>query len=322
MNVIVVGAGIGGLSCATALQSAGHNVVVVEKSRGSSGRMSTRRTEQTQWDHGAQYFTARDRRFKSEVHRWVNAAAAATWPIDIAVIGEAETHTKEANLLRYVGTPSMTSPAKLLSKFLTLKLQHTVVSIRKKDSGWVVTTLEQGEMETLFDAVVLAIPAHQASPLLSLIDHPFARQTAGVKMFGSWTLMLGYKESQKMAFDAAFVNKDPLRWVARDSSKPGRKSDIETWVLQASSEWSERYIDAKPEDITPILLAAFRGLGASDPDECIAHRWRYADTQNPLKDAFLWDDQSKVGICGDWINGGKVEGAWLSGLYLAEKICS
>jgi predicted NAD/FAD-dependent oxidoreductase len=175
-------------------------------------------------------------------------------------------------------------------------------------------------MKTAFDALVLAIPAPQATPLLATLDHPFALHTACVKMVGSWTLMLAYQKNQAIGFDAAFVNQGPLRWVARDSSKPGRKSDHETWVLQASAAWSERHIEATSSDVIPELLAAFRDLGGAEPDECSAHRWRYADTSTPLMDRFFWDDHSKLGICGDWINGGKVEGAWLSGLNLSASI--
>lgn len=320
MNVIVVGAGIAGLSCARSLQSAGHTVVIVDKSRGPSGRMSTRRADHSQWDHGAQYFTARDPRFKAEVFRWIQGDAVAPWPIDIAVIGEAAAHVQEAGLVRYVGTPRMTSPGKWLSESLTLELQHTVISVRMTGSKWLVTTLEQGDMGTLFDVLVLAIPAPQATPLLTPLDHPFAEQTASVKMVGSWTLMLRYQQRQNIGFDAAFINQGPLRWIARDSSKPGRNADNETWVLQASATWSERYIEATPTAVIPELLAAFKDLGGTDPQECIAHRWRYADIPTPLTEACFWDDSSKLGICGDWINGGKVEGAWLSGLNLSETI--
>ncbi|MFY9458131.1 MAG: FAD-dependent oxidoreductase, partial [Aquabacterium commune] len=55
--VAVVGAGLAGLSCAQALRSAGLQVTVLDKSRGVAGRMSTRRGEGWQADHGAQYFT-------------------------------------------------------------------------------------------------------------------------------------------------------------------------------------------------------------------------------------------------------------------------
>ena len=69
--VAVIGAGLAGLSCAQALLQAGHTVHVFDKSRGPSGRMSTRRAEDQsgpwQCDHGAQYFTARDAAFRSEV---------------------------------------------------------------------------------------------------------------------------------------------------------------------------------------------------------------------------------------------------------------
>jgi len=34
----------------------------------------------------------------------------------------------------------------------------------------------------------------------------------------------------------------------------------------------------------------------------------------------VWEAQAGLGLCGDWLNGGKVEGAWLSGQSLAEQI--
>ena len=62
-HVAVVGAGMAGIACARTLVQAGCQVTLIEKSRGFGGRMSTRRTEFGGFDHGAQYFTARDSRF-------------------------------------------------------------------------------------------------------------------------------------------------------------------------------------------------------------------------------------------------------------------
>lgn len=45
LPIAVIGAGLAGLSCAQALLQAGHAVHVFDKSRGPSGRMSTRRAE-------------------------------------------------------------------------------------------------------------------------------------------------------------------------------------------------------------------------------------------------------------------------------------
>ena len=321
MNVIVVGAGIAGLSCATVLKAAGHQVTIYEKSRGPSGRMSTRRTEKWQCDHGAQYFTARDPIFQAEVKRWESAGKAAPWSAQIAVLGDAEKHTHDSQLVRYVGTPRMTSPAKWLSESLDLRLEHTISSVILNDSGWRVKTKEHGLLDDDLDAIVIAVPAPQAIPLLRDINHPYAEFVQTVNMVGSWTLMLQYSHKLDIEFDAAFVNYGPLRWVARDSSKPGRKG-TETWVLQASAAWSDEHLEAHADEVIPKLLEAFIDLGGSQPDSCVAHRWRYADTLPAMNDQFLWDKSQKLGVCGDWINGGKVEGAWLSGFLLAQSIIS
>lgn len=319
MNVIVVGAGIAGLSCATALQANGHSVTIFDKSRGPAGRMSTRRTEIGQWDHGAQYFTARDPRFQKELARWHSAGTVAPWRPRLIVIGDQLEHTLDGNLVRYVGTPRMTSPAKWLSESLSLKLGLIISSLIPSERGWQVKTLENGVIDDHFDALIIAVPAPQASNLLEEIAHPFLPLVQKVTMVGCWTLMLHYSQKLDLEFDAAFVNTGPLRWIARDSSKPGR-TQYETWVLQASAAWSELHMESSAAEVIPQLLDAFNVLGGTPPDSCLAHRWRYADTLLAQKDRFLWDNDCKLGVCGDWINGGKVEGAWLSGLELAQSM--
>ena len=59
-----------GLSAANRLREAGADCTVFEKSRGLGGRMATRRAGSLQFDHGAQYFTARGVRFQSRLSRW------------------------------------------------------------------------------------------------------------------------------------------------------------------------------------------------------------------------------------------------------------
>jgi len=52
-SVAIIGAGISGISCANRLESLGFQVHIYEKSRGVSGRMSTRKVEDWPTDHGA-----------------------------------------------------------------------------------------------------------------------------------------------------------------------------------------------------------------------------------------------------------------------------
>ena len=56
-DAVVVGGGLAGIACATALARQGVAVALVEQGRGLGGRVCTRKTEcGAVFDHGAQYF--------------------------------------------------------------------------------------------------------------------------------------------------------------------------------------------------------------------------------------------------------------------------
>jgi predicted NAD/FAD-dependent oxidoreductase len=114
-HLAVIGAGLAGLSCAAALQQAGLKVTVCEKSRGAAGRMSARRGEDWQCDHGAQYFTARPPDFRAEVVRWVRAGVAGALAPRLQVLGDSLARVPDSTLQRFVGVPAMTTPARHLA---------------------------------------------------------------------------------------------------------------------------------------------------------------------------------------------------------------
>jgi len=83
-DILIIGGGMAGLSAASALAATGARIIVLDKGRGPGGRMAARRVEiageQVSFDHGAQYFTARDPDFQAEVALWEQADVAARWP--------------------------------------------------------------------------------------------------------------------------------------------------------------------------------------------------------------------------------------------------
>ena len=326
-TIAVIGAGLAGLSCAQALLQAGHTVHVFDKARGPSGRMSTRRAEDDngpwQCDHGAQYFTARDPAFRAEVARWQQAGVAALWNARLASFDGSAWSTPATPLERFVGTPRMTSPAAWLVQHLgepaLAQWQTTVQRLDHSEGGWTITSAEHGLHSPRYSAVLLAVPAPQAVPLLAPVSPAGAAIAASARMRGSWAVMLRYASPVALPCEGAFINTGPLRWVARDSSKPGRTGQ-ETWLLHASPEWSEAHIEDSAEAVTTALLAAFAALGGPAPLAATAHRWRYADTEPALTQGSWWDAQMRLGLCGDWLHGGKVEGAWLSGRALAHQV--
>lgn len=323
-HIAVIGAGIAGLSCARHVQEAGCRVTVFDKARGPGGRTSTRRGDGWQCDHGAQYFTVRDERFRDEVARWEAAGVAGLWEPKLAIVGAgagAPVRAAPDGKARFVGIPRMSAPAGWLAANLRVHSGHTVVDMQHDHAGWRLHTGEHGVLEARFDAVVLALPAAQAAVLLQPLLPLTALQAAAQAMLPCWTLMVRYGSATAYApgFDAAFVDAGPLRWIARDSSKPGRQGD-EVWVLQASPEWSAAHLDDDSAGVTTALLAAFAALGAPPPAAVTAHRWRYAKAQQPSSNGAVWLPAVCVGLCGDWLGGGRVEDAWLSGRTLAAQV--
>lgn len=318
-SIAIIGAGISGLSCAVSLQSDGYTVSLFDKSRGPGGRMSTRITDASQCDHGAQYFTAPSTDFRAEVLRWQKAGVADVWTPKLQVVGNKTTDHLQTAVERFVGTPNMTAPAHFLAKNTSLITKTTVQTIEQKQNRWHLHSAEYGWLHDHFAAVILALPAPQVVPLLQIAAPEISRLAKSVVMRGCWSLMLHFSTPTGLPFDAAFVNDGPLSWLARDSSKPQRKGK-EMWILHASEAWSEANIEQEKTWVANELLKAFYQLGGTTPAEWVAHRWRYAKADPSLNLGSHWSVEKQIGLCGDWLNGGKVEGAWLSGKALAGQV--
>ena len=224
-SVAVVGAGIAGLACAAALQAGGARVVVFDKARGPGGRMSTRRldTDRAQtWDHGAQFFTARDPAFAAQVAAWVTAGVVASWAGRVVRWGHAP-EPEASPGERFVGVPGMSGALASLASGLDLRLKTRVEQIERVAQGFRLSD-DQGNPLGLFERVALAVPGPQAVPL--------AQASAGVNAAVAslayapcWAVMVAFDTPVAADFDAAFVEErrgSPLGFIARDSTKPGR----------------------------------------------------------------------------------------------------
>ncbi len=320
-RLAVVGAGVAGLACAGALSRAGREVSVFEKARGPGGRTSTRRGEAGAFDHGAQYFTARDPGFAAAVAHWVGDGVAEPWRGRIVEArGGGQLVERETSAARYVAVPRMSALARHLAGDLRLRCGARIESVEGEPGAWWLGE-EGGGRHGVFDAVVVATPAPQAVPLLAPAPELAAR-AAQAELAPCLAAMVGFAARVEADLDGALVARGPLSWVARDSAKPGRDSG-ERWVLHASPEWSAENLERAPDAFAPELVAALADLlGAGLPAvrHLAGHRWRFARATKPLAAPFLHDPASGLAACGDWCGGDKVEAAWRSGSALAARL--
>jgi hypothetical protein len=319
-TIAIIGAGLAGLSCATKLQAQGFKVQVFEKSRGPSGRMSTRNGKDWTADHGAQYFTARDPLFIEELNNWINAGVSAAWHPHIKVFENGQWRESASTEKRYVGIPAMNSPGKYLAKNLPMHFNQTIDQIDRQNGKWLIHSVESGNIEQQFDWLVLALPAAQTFTLSNLVEKSIEEADAQMKMMGCWTVIASFAEKLHMPFDAAFINGEIIGWISRNNSKPARQG-LETWTIHANPQWSQQWIELEKEEAGKRILECAKRLGLDCQNAQISvHRWRYASGSMDATPGFRIYQHLKLGLCGDWLHGGRVEGAWLSGYQLALQI--
>jgi len=330
-TVAVIGAGMSGLVCARTLQDAGFAVKVFDKSRGVGGRLATRRTDYGSFDHGAQYFTARDPGFQRAVQQWLIQDLIAVWsPRLIAIDADSSPpvhSTVGDSTLRHVGLPAMNRIGKALAEGLDVRLGCTIANASRVNSRWSLTpahTPDRAQSACVptdpFDWLVAATPSPQAAALLDQAPGLQA-QALALPMVPCWALLARFDSPLPLEYDAAFISGSPLTWIARNNTKPGRSPE-ECWVLHAARDWSEAELERTPEAMVEPMLTEFRRLTGTRamPSIAHAHRWRYSGPAARSDSPCLFDTVEKAGACGDWLAGSRVEGAWLSGQALARQI--
>lgn len=315
----IIGAGLAGLTAARELSQRGESVVVFDKGRGPGGRTSHRRQQGFIFDHGAQYFTARDSAFRRQVQTWLASGVVA--PLEPRVWtfnrcgAEIETNAGE----RFVGIPGMNAMAVDLARGVEVRSSVEVRTIDARQDGLHLCAADNRVFGP-FARVIVTTPAPQAAALVARVSSALGEKAAKVRMLPCWTALLAFDEPLDLSFDAAFVrNESPLAWVARNTAKPQRDS-TETWTLHANASWSTQQIERDKTEVAATLTAAFRELVNSfiAPAFTTAHRWRYAFVDRPVDAPCLVDDQQSIVLAGDWCLGPRVEAAYLSGRAAAE----
>ncbi|MDE8348083.1 MAG: FAD-dependent oxidoreductase [Acidocella sp.] len=309
----IVGAGMAGLTVAAHLAKMGWGVTLFDKGRKPGGRMATRLQDGFIFNHGCQFASAHDAGFRAALI----ANQAKIWP---------------ATGNKFSGTPSMASLAASFASGLNVQLNTHVSFMAKQDAGWRLSLHDasttppglvdpQGELSAAFDALILAIPAPQATALLAAINHPFAGELAKVHLAPCWALMLGFAGATPGP-DIVKPPTGPLSWIARENTRPGAGPQPVSYTAHASAAWSAAHLERPADDIIATLSTAFaQATGISAPATLArAHRWRYALADAPLSQDHLWDPHQQLGLCGDWCLAGKLEAAYLSGRSLGIRL--
>ena len=317
-SCLVIGAGIAGLLAARTLQEHGLRVTVLDKGRGVGGRMATRRIGSAVFDHGAQFFTARDPQFDTLVSAWQRAEVAQEWCRGFAGpegVAPGDGHP------RYRGAAGMTAVPKYLAQGLEVLLGQHVTSAEAQADRWIVRT-DQGTTFTS-GVLLLTAPVPQSLAILEAGSAELSSVTRtaleAIRYDPCIALMVQPKESCVPAPGGMQLPGEPISWIG-DNRQKGISPPAAV-TLHAGAEFSRTHWDSDDHAIVSALLSAAAAWISEPISDAQIHRWRFAKPAVLYPDACLAAAEPlPVVFAGDAFGIPRVEGAALSGLAAASAI--
>ena len=311
VRIVVVGAGLAGLTAARSLSAGGHEVLVLDKGRSPGGRMATRRIGGATLDHGAQFFTVRGDAFAAQVAAWEADGVVRVWCHGFTPEGD--------GFPRYVGTRGMNAIAKHMAIGLDVRCGAMVFAIRRAgrgSHGWEVV-VDDGTVHRA-DAVVSTCPLPQTFSLLFEAGVDFPRELVADD-YDRTIALLAVLDRPSAVPPPGGVQ--PRRASSRSwpttrprASAPFRPSRCTPGRPGAWQHWDER-----PPGGPRRAGRRRPDRGSAPPGSSTRQvkRWRFATPRSPWPEPCWVAPEGSLVVAGDAFAGPKVEGAYNSGLAAA-----
>lgn len=313
MRVVIVGAGLAGLSAAAPLVGAGHEVVLYDKGRSPGGRLATRRIGDAVLDHGAQFFTVRSDAFVEFVRPHLASGLVYEW---------CRGFDRDDGYPRYAVRGGMNALAKALAEPLDVRTSSLVFAIRttltERGDRWQVV-LDDGTVEVA-DALVVTCPVPQSYSLLVSAGVELPADLIRTGYDRTIALLATLDGPSAVAPPGGLQHPTEMLSFVSDNHRKGI-SDAQALTVHAGAAWSEAHWDDATEDlVTQLTAAAAHFIGSANITESQIKKWRFA-TPRTIWPEPCWSLDTPAGrlvLAGDAFAGPKIEGAVLSGLAAAE----
>ncbi|MFG3679524.1 NAD(P)/FAD-dependent oxidoreductase [Micromonospora chalcea] len=310
-GVVVVGAGIAGVACATELARAGIPVRLRERARVTGGRMASKRFDGRLADLGAAYFTVDDPDFADVVDRWRAAGLAREWTDTLVAYGP-RGREQVSGPMRWAAPRGLRSLVEHLAGDLPVTHNRLVMSVepgpRVDGAG--------------AEAVVLAMPGPQAALLLDPALAEATRAVAAQRWSSALSGVLHFPARRWADFRGAFVNDHPvLSLVCDDGDRRGDGAPV--LVAHTTAGFAAGHL-LQPTGAREAVEQAVRDLlGLPEPAlSTHVHRWTYATPAARADGATFHLDHDGIGLAGDAFGRPRVQTAWRSGRDLGRALAA
>jgi predicted NAD/FAD-dependent oxidoreductase len=350
-KIAIIGAGLSGAILAQEL-SQFFDVVIFEKSRGIGGRTSSRRKDEFSFDHGAQAFCVRSKKFKDYLKSFIDTEIIAPWRGKIAILESDKTTLTNFNEEHFVACPTMNSLTKaiinsschnsttvsacqsappicqsappichpaLVAGSITTNLNYKVEILSFKNQKWQINNAPE-----TFDFLISTAPSAQTQALMQNFL-PAENLISQTQMHACFSLMLGFDEKINLSWIFAKVKNSPIKLISLNSSKPQRSCEKTCFVAQTKNSYSNKNLNKNPEEIKKELIAEFEKLTKINCQKAAyqeIHLWRYALVKKSLINKNYCNFSLNFAATSDWTSNSRIEEVFLSAKNLSKKLIS
>ena len=318
IDFCVLGSGIAGSTIANLL-SKKYSVHVFDKARGPGGRSSNKRFKNNlSFDHGVQYISPKSKLFIKYIEKLHKNKILKNWDDNHLDF----TFEKKPFSTKYIGRKANNDLVKYNLKNIKQSFAAPIEKIHFKKYFWEITLKNKSIHQ--FKSLIITCPFPQLKKLAkNYLDKNILKLK--VQMQPNITVMLALKNQKNLPISSIKFNDDILAWAANENSKKRFKSNLNLWTLQATLKWSKKTINKYKtnKSIMNQLVTRFIKLTGFKKNKIIfkkIHGWKYSYNYEKTPYLSIWNKKINLGICGDWLNGPKVENAWLSANDLTKKI--
>lgn len=325
-RILIIGAGVAGIAAAEYCKQHNHEPTLVEEAARPGGRCRTLYPVAPQpniWaDFGAQYFTARHPAFQDFVATQQQAGRLIDWTPQIVTaeqIGPTWLVTPSPDTQkRYTGAGGMACWIDRWSRAaaLTIHTQCQITRIIPANQHWQVE-YSDGSLSH-HEQIICTPPARRTAELLGERASAIGvLNKIGQALLPCHSLIV---EAPALADrQALFFQADCLAWAADNGHKAGRTDERSLWTLHTRADFSQAHAQSALSPIAERMIEDFARATAQPRNQIKVihgHYWHDAYPGPGASDnqRHCWADPAAgLAIAGDWLAGGRIEGAWLSG---------
>ena len=312
-KIAVIGSGIAGSVCAWALSTKGYSVTLFDKSRGVSGRSTSKRWDSIAIDMGVPYITNQEWETLHPKIKKTIQDCIEPWAC------KSNTNSTISTKKVYVAKPKMSRIARALTNGIALQSQQRIIGVEKKSDTWSLAS----ESEQVFDGfhgLVIAVPCMQIPDIHGLPLGVY-KAAKNVQAKAINTLLI---ETDSPLFDLdeyCFSDHPTIQRVIADYKKPYRDSNRFTYAVHSNMDWATDTFDSLSKEAVETeirkALEQLWPISGTNILTTLMHRWKYAQVVDPIL-PFCQTEAQDIVCCGDWCSGPSFVDAMNSGVVAAE----